>query len=137
MPRKTPISKLMTTPVRTLGVDARLSEARRALTQAHIHHLPVVDRGVLVGIISSRDLVGVLREAGAGGSEDVDSILDRSSSIAKLMSTDLVTLNVDDSVERAIDLIADGNLHSVLVLDADRRLAGIVTDTDLLDYLCS
>jgi CBS domain-containing protein len=137
MPSKTPISKLMTTPVRTLGVGAPLSEARRVLTQERIHHLPVVDHGILVGMISSRDLVRILRAARAGGSENVDAILDRSSSVAKLMSSDLVTLHVDDSVERAIELIADGDLHSVLVLDADRRLVGIVTDTDLLDYFCS
>ena len=48
----------------------------------------------------------------------------------------VVTLRADDPVERAVDLIADGSVHSVLVLDAARRLVGIVTDTDLLDYLC-
>jgi CBS domain-containing protein len=137
MSRKTPISELMTTPVRALGVDARLSEVRRALTKERIHHLPIVENGILVGMISSRDLIRILREARAGGTESVDEILDRSSSVAKLMSSELVTARPDDSVERAIELIADGSVHSVLVLDVSRHLVGIVTDTDLLDYLCS
>lgn len=137
MSRKTPISDLMTTHVRTLSIDAKLSEARRALTTERIHHLPIVENGILVGMISSRDLVRILREAKAGGSESVDEILDRCSSVAKLMSSDLVTVRADDSVERAIELIADGSIHSALVLDASRHLVGIVTDTDLLDYLCS
>ena len=136
MSRKTPISQLMTTHVRTLGVDAKPSEARRVLSQERIHHLPIVENGKLVGLISSRDLVEVLRDAEAGGTESVDQILDRSSSVAKLMSTPLVTLRPDDPVDRAIELIADGTIHSVLVLDAERRLVGILTDTDLLDYLC-
>ena len=137
MSRKTPISELMTTHVRTLSVDAKLSEARRALTKERIHHLPIVENGILVGMISSRDLVRILRGAKPGGAESVDEILDRSSSVAKLMSSELVTARADDSVDRAIDLIADGSIHSVLVLDASRHLVGIVTDTDLLDYLCS
>jgi CBS domain-containing protein len=137
MSRKTPISELMTTPVRTLGVDARLSEVRRALTQEDIHHLPIVEDGILVGMISSRDLVRILREAKPGAAESVDEILDRSSSVAKLMSSELVTARANDSVDRAIELIAEGSIHSVLVLDASRHVVGIVTDTDLLDYLCS
>jgi CBS domain-containing protein len=136
MSRKTPISQLMTTHVRTLDVNAKLSEARRVLSQERIHHLPIVEHGAVVGLLSSRDLVGILREAEAGGSESVDAVLDRSSSIRRAMSKPLVTLRPDDPLERAIDLIADGSIHSLLVLDADRRLAGIVTDTDLLDYLC-
>ena len=136
MPRRTPISQLMTTHVRTLAVDAKPSEARRVLSQERIHHLPIVENGKLVGLISSRDLVELLRDAKAGSAESVDQVLDRSSSVAKLMSTPLVTLRPDDPVDRAIELIADGTIHSVLVLDAERRLVGILTDTDLLDYLC-
>jgi CBS-domain-containing membrane protein len=135
MSRKTPISEVMSTRVRTLGVDAPLSEVRRALTEERIHHLPITEDGVLVGMVSSRDLVRILRKAGVGGSESVDQTLDRSASVREIMSTQLATLRSDDSVERAIERIADGNIHSVLVLDAKRRLVGIVTDTDLLDYL--
>lgn len=136
MSRKTPISELMTTHVHTLEVGAQLSEVRRLLTQQRVHHVPIVDKGVLVGMISSRDLVGILRRAKSAPGESVDQTLDRSATVAKVMSSELVTVRSDDSVEQAIEQIADGSVHSVLVLDAGRRLVGIVTDTDLLDYLC-
>ncbi len=136
MPRSTPISELMTSHVRTLAVDAKPSEARRLLSKERIHHLPIVENGILVGLLSSRDLVRVLRETRAGSAENPDEALDRAASLRSLMSTELVTLRADEPVERAVDLIADGSIHSVLVLDAARRLVGIVTDTDLLDYLC-
>jgi len=136
MPRKTPISELMTSRVQTLDVGAKPSEARRVLSEQRVHHVPIVDDGVLVGIVSSRDLVRILRSTPAGGSESVDEVLDRSGDVAQVMSTELVTLRSDASVEDAIECIAAGAVHSVLVLDADRRLVGIVTDTDLLDYLC-
>jgi CBS domain-containing membrane protein len=136
MPRKTPISELMTSRVQTLDVGAKPSEARRVLSEQRVHHVPIVDDGVLVGIVGSRDLVRILRSTPAGASESVDEVLDRSGDVAQVMSTELVTLRSDASVEDAIECIAAGAVHSVLVLDADRRLVGIVTDTDLLDYLC-
>ena len=136
MPRSTPISELMTSHVRTLAVDAKPSEARRLLSKERIHHLPIVENGILVGLLSSRDLVRVLRESRAGSAENPDEALDRATSLRSLMSTELVTLRADEPISRAIDLVADGSIHSVLVLDATRRLVGIVTDTDLLDYLC-
>ena len=137
MTQATPISELMTRTVRTVKVDAPLSDARRVLTQGNFHHAPVVDGDRLVGIVSSRDLLRVYRESGAKASARTDERLDRASTIKEVMSTDLVMMRSDESVDRAIDLIASGTIHSVLVLDRDERLVGIVTDTDLLDYLCS
>jgi CBS domain-containing protein len=136
MSRKTPISELMTTRVHTLEVGAKLSQVRRLLTEQRVHHVPIVEKGVLVGMVSSHDLVRILHAAKPRPGESVDQTLDRSSTVAKVMSADLVTLRSDESVEQAIERIADGSIHSVLVLDAGRRLVGIVTDTDLLDYLC-
>jgi CBS domain-containing protein len=136
MQRKTPIAELMTRHVQTLEVGAKPSEARRLLSKQRMHHLPIVDRGVLVGMLSSRDLMRALRRAKAAPGESVDAVLDRSATVAEMMSTELVTARADESVEDAIERLADGSIHSVLVLDEGRRLVGIVTDTDLLDYLC-
>ncbi|MEN8183789.1 MAG: CBS domain-containing protein [Myxococcota bacterium] len=137
MTRSTPISELMTSPVRTVGVDSKLSEVRRALTHGNFHHIPVVDGDTLVGIVSSRDLLRVYREFSSKTFGRADDLLDRSATVAEIMSTDLVMIRSHESIEAVIDLIASGTIHSVLVLDGEERLVGIVTDTDLLDYLCS
>lgn len=137
MPKKTPVSQVMTSHVRTVDIDAPLSDVRRVLSEGGFHHVPVVDDGVLVGMVSTSDLLRVYRAGAATTPEEIDDLLDRSATLADTMSTELVTLRADDPVERAIDRIADGALHSVLVLDAERRLVGIVTDTDLLDFLRS
>ena len=52
-----------------------------------------------------------------------------------VMSTELVTVQVDDPVEVAIDRIGQGDIHALIVLDEEDNLAGIVTNHDLLDYL--
>ena len=113
-----PISTIMTRGVHTLDVSAKLSEVRRALITNDFHHMPIVDGKRLVGMISWRDLVRAYRSA----HEDA-------------MTRELVTVRDDDSIDRAIDLIADAHVHSVLVLDSESRLAGIVTDKDIVDYL--
>jgi len=125
----------MTSRVRSLGPEAKLSEVRRLLQEESCHHVPIVEDGELIGIVSSRDLLRLLREAKAKGDGDLDAVLDGRASLSEVMSHVPVTLGLDESVDRAIDLIADGAIHSVLVLDAEGRLAGIVTDTDLLAYL--
>lgn len=125
MPKSVPVSQIMTSQVRTLGPDATLDEVRRLLRSERCHHVPIVEGGRLVGIVSSRDLLRRMR-----ASESADP-----TGIEAVMSRDVVTLRRDESVDRAIDLIADGHLHSVLVVDDDGGLAGIVTDTDLLAYL--
>lgn len=137
MPRRTPISELMTTRVRSLDARAKPSEARRLLGEERVHHVPIVDAGAVVGMVSARDLLRALRAAPRGSGASVDEVLDRCGDVAQLMSSDLVTMRADESVEEAIERIADGAVHSVLVVDAGGRLAGIVTDTDLLDYLCA
>lgn len=135
MPGRTPISKIMTTQVRTVGVDATLSDVRLLMVAEGFHHVPVLDGDTPVGVISSRDLVRIYLRPGSGCRGRADEGLDRASTLAETMSTDLVTMRSDESVDVAIDLVAEGAVHSVLVLDGEGRLVGIVTVIDLLDHL--
>ena len=93
---------------------------RQLLKREGCHHVPIVDGDRLTGMVSSRDLVRVLRDAVPVASLGVDELLDRSATVGQVMSRDLVTMCDDESVDRAIDLIADGHLHSVLVVDQRR-----------------
>ena len=52
-----PVSKLMTTPVLTCTPDERVTAVMVRMTRHRVRHLPVVDRGRLVGIISIGDVV--------------------------------------------------------------------------------
>jgi CBS domain-containing protein len=52
-----PVEKLMSAPVVTCGLKDRVETAMAAMTMAKIRHLPVLDGGQLVGIVSIGDLV--------------------------------------------------------------------------------
>jgi CBS-domain-containing membrane protein len=129
-----PVAHLMTSHVRTASTTDSLRSVWQILLDERCHHVPIVDRGRLAGIISTRDLLRVARERGFDRIEQgIDGI-----EVAKdVMSTELVTVQDDDPVEVAIDRIADGRIHALLVVDQEGALAGIVTDHDLLYYLGS
>jgi len=57
---QTPVSAVMTRSVLTVGPDTSIEEAARHMATRWIRHLPVVSDGALVGMVSQRDLCGVL-----------------------------------------------------------------------------
>lgn len=59
----THVSEVMSKDLVTVGPGTSLREAAKVMTDRWIRHLPVVDSGTLVGIISQRDLAGVLAGA--------------------------------------------------------------------------
>jgi CBS domain-containing protein len=60
---QTRISEVMTKDLVTVGPGTSLREAAKIMADRWIRHLPVVDSGKLVGIVSQRDLAGVLAGA--------------------------------------------------------------------------
>jgi CBS domain-containing protein len=62
-PKVTPLKEVMTTDIITIGPMTTLKEAAKIMASKWIRHLPVVEGSKVVGIISQRDLTGVLAEA--------------------------------------------------------------------------
>jgi len=55
----TPVSDVMTKDVLTIAPDTTAHEAARHMAARWIRHLPVVEGGRVVGLVSQRDLVGI------------------------------------------------------------------------------
>jgi CBS-domain-containing membrane protein len=62
-PKETPIKDIMTTDVITIEPNTRLREAAQLMATKWIRHLPVCEGTRVVGIVSQRDLTGVLANA--------------------------------------------------------------------------
>jgi CBS domain-containing protein len=62
-PLDTPLSAVMTKDLITIDPGASLREAARVMSEKWIRHLPILEGGKLVGIVSQRDLAGVLAGA--------------------------------------------------------------------------
>src|SRR5215213_3382680 len=69
-PGVTPVSDYMTPAPEVLRPDSDLAEAARQMLQLGVRHLPVVQRGRLVGVLSMRDVLG----AGGAGAVEEDEV---------------------------------------------------------------
>jgi CBS domain-containing protein len=78
---ETRISQVMTKDLVTVGPGTSLREAAKVMADKWIRHLPVLDGGKLVGVLSQRDLAGVL--AGALNEPDALQELVESSELVR------------------------------------------------------
>lgn len=60
---ETRISEVMTKDVVTVGPQTTVREAAKVMADRWFRHLPVVDAGKVIGVISQRDLAGILAGA--------------------------------------------------------------------------
>jgi len=58
--RETLVSEVMTANLITIGPGQRIEDAMRLMADKHIRHLPVLDEGQLIGIISINDVVSTI-----------------------------------------------------------------------------
>lgn len=137
MKRREPISNVMSAKVQSADIDDKLSRVRQILLGATFHHVPIVKGRKLVGIISTRDMLKLNYGVNGASDDVVSEAIDKRFSIEQVMQRDLVTIDSDDSVQTAIDLLEKGRFHSLPVIDEEGDLVGIVTSIDVLAYLMS
>jgi len=107
----------------TIGQDDTLEVALHAMIWGGVRHLPVVSGDMLVGVLSERD---ILRRY-----SDVGHFLGSQEKVTLAMSSQPITVGLDDDLDRAINLVATHGLGCLPVVE-NGRLVGIVTRRDLL-----
>jgi len=113
----------MTREVVVVSPSVSVAAAGQMMARLGIRHLPVVDGGRLVGVLSDRDL---LRHHGAAAAQ---------LTCGEAMTPAPLTGRPDDSVGRVAELMLTHKIDSVPVVDAAGRLIGLVTSSDLLALL--
>jgi acetoin utilization protein AcuB len=123
------VGRRMTRKVIAMSPKATVRDANRVLQENRIHHLPVVEGGELVGIVSDTDLrKWVLREEkiNEGG-----TVYRRTGLIEEIMTRDMITMSPEDTIEDAL-LILHGKRFGALPVVEGRKLVGIITKADIL-----
>ena len=116
--RKLPPRKLVTATSGDQVADAVMSMKEHGVSQ-----LPVLDEGRLVGILTESDVLTKLVEGQAS----------LSSAVAEVMFRNVQTVDVNDDVNVLTDLFSKDLVG--LVTEEGKRLLGLVTKMDLVDYL--
>lgn len=122
-------SSSMTRKVTVVGPALPLTVAWQLMTDQRIRHLPVVQAGRLVGILSDRDLL--LHATLDGGEIRVPR-----DPVAIAMTPAPITCSKETSVSRLVQIMVDQSIDSLPVVDDEGTLVGLVTSTDLLLLLC-
>jgi CBS domain-containing protein len=130
-----PVSHIMSSEILTVHVRQKVSDVYRLLTENRIHHVPVVDGGKLVGLVSFNDMMKLSLQAYGTPDAANAEYLDSQFSIDQVMSTDLTTIKPDDAIRSAAEKLSTGSFHSLPVIDTNDTIVGIVTTTDLVNYL--
>ena len=111
---------VMTQPVRTVEATEVVGPVRDLMLDNQVHGVPVVDeRGALVGIVTSSDLV-----------EEWDP----QQSVQTVMSSDVHTATPFSSVVDAARMMLDRRIHHLVIVQGD-DIVGMVSSFDILQVL--
>jgi CBS domain-containing protein len=136
MRKNDPIKHIMSENVYSVQQGQPISEVFKILHSHNIHHVPVLDGKTLVGIVSSTDLMQLSMGAQGYDSNQIWSFIDTQHELIDVMTADPKTLNESDTVRDAAQVLASGSYHSLPITDTERQVVGMVTSTDLINYLC-
>ncbi len=135
---KTPVKDVMTTRVIWVKKNATFREMAIALRRNRVSAFPVIDDdGKVVGVVSEADMLtkeamegepgvfsGILHHRDAGKARGVTA--------GDLMTTAVVTVAPEDTVERAARLMYERKVKRLPVTDASGHLVGIISRADVL-----
>ena len=112
------VREVMVKEVVTIEPSASLTDAARAMEDANVGMLPVVQDGKVLGVITDRDIVvrAVAREADPA-----------STAVGDCLSINAIVAHPDWTTERAMQTMAQAQVGRLPVLDDDDRLVGVVT----------
>ena len=121
------VRDIMQKKVITIELQRTVQDAVVILKEKHISFVVVVKDSKPVGVISERDIV---RKVVA------ESINSKSTQLEVIMSKNFKWVEPNASIESAVQKMLNNNIRRLVVLE-DENLAGVITQTDLTEFLRS
>jgi CBS domain-containing protein len=133
------VEEAMTAKVLAVAADTPADVAARRLEQAAVSGAPVVDRGLVVGVVTLRDLIAPALTTGASV-QTTGPFLRHEHHLAayrvrELMTGEPVTARADWPLARVVVAMEEAGVNRVPVVDGDGRPVGILTRDDVLRAL--
>lgn len=130
-----PVSEIMTRNIIALNRDDDLETAEMLFKRNKIRHIPVVAEEVIIGMLSYTDLLRIsFADAVYETEEEVDTLVYNMFTIDQVMVKNVVTVPSTATIKEVAKILAENEFHALPVVD-EGRLVGIVTTTDLINYL--
>ena len=122
----------MTRQVATLFEEDNLDGIERGMASHRFRHLPVVDDGRLVGLVTHRDLLRAASSSFEMGGEQRTARLFASLFVRDIMQKEVVTVRPDTPITDAGMLLWNNKISCLPVVEEGGALVGIVTEADFV-----
>ena len=119
---RTAVADVMTRRVVYLPGDTMLDEAAQAMRDQSIGDVVVTTGATMSGLVTDRDIV--VRAVAEG-------LPPQSTTLASIASRELIMIEQSASVEEAVQAMRERGVRRLLVCDADRKVVGIISLSDL------
>jgi acetoin utilization protein AcuB len=125
------VAELMSTNLVCVQPEQPIVDLKHIYEKQPFHqHVPVTENNQLVGIVSLIDFMRAIHTASLDDNEPVyHSIL-----VKDIMSLNPVSITPNTSLKEASKQLIDGGFHSLIIAE-NKEIKGIITTTDLLNYL--
>jgi acetoin utilization protein AcuB len=128
------VRSYMTNDPVTVSPDDNFPQAMSVIRKRNIRHIPVLDKGCLVGIVVEKDLVSTQPSPATTLSlYEIYSLLE-TIRVRQIMSRPVITVEGDCPVEEAARIMVENRISCLPVMDGD-QLVGIITETDVFKVL--
>ncbi len=128
------LKDIMTKDPVTLNIDESFCRVAQIFQERDIRHLPIVNaQGQILGIISQRDLNRITSpKKEPDGAYLYDPVELTKYILKQHVIQKVYSLTPEDSLEKAVELMAQYKLGCMPIVDADKKVVGITTITDIL-----
>ena len=135
MKRLEPVSKIMTKKLITLDLKDDLYKAEKLFKENHIRHIPIVKDEHIIGMLSYTDLERIsFLDSYDSKETKIDNAIYNMLSIGQIMVKNPVKINSSVTIKSVVEILAKNEFHALPVVE-NGILVGIVTTTDILNYL--
>jgi acetoin utilization protein AcuB len=130
------VGEHMSKPAIVVSPTTPVTAAMKLLRERRVRRLPVVDNGVLVGIVSERDLLRAMPSTATTLSVwEIPELLERLH-VRDVMTRDVATVLASTPIQEAAQILIDRRIGGLPVLE-DGRVVGVITETDIFRVFCT
>lgn len=130
-----PVADIMTRKIIALNRNDNLETAEMLFKKHKIRHIPVVHEDSIIGMLSYTDLLRIsFADAFNEDEDEVDTVVYNMFTIDQVMAKNLVSVSSGTPVKEVAKILAKKEFHALPIVD-DGRLVGIITTTDLINYM--
>jgi acetoin utilization protein AcuB len=128
------VHEIMQRTVTCLDSRSSILDASDLMERESIRHVPVTERGQVVGIVSDRDLRLYIPEQYLSRGETEVEHARKEQTLKQVMQSKPLAVDPSTELDEAIDILLDNRIGALLVVDSNEQLRGIITYEDVLRF---